>query len=103
MPDEKTQMTFVAEDPDKAWAEIGHYFLNEASMYSSWQTSDISSAVHSHAATPEELREEGIYQIITPDEAATLERIIHHPLCGGIPIDAGWESLQLYVDAISAP
>ena len=46
-------------------------------------------------------KEEGIYQIITPGQAATLEQIIHHPLCGGMPIDAGWESLQLYVDAIS--
>jgi len=101
MPDEETQMTFVAEDPDKAWAELGHCFLHEASMYSSWQTSDISSAVHSHATTPEELRAEGIYQILTPDEAATLERVIHHPLCGGMPIDAAWESLQLYVDAIA--
>lgn len=101
MPDEYTQMTFVAEDPDKAWAELGHHFLHEASMYSSWQTSDISSAVHSHAETPEELRAEGIYQIITPGAAAALERVIHHPLCGGMPIDAAWESLQLYVDALS--
>ena len=65
MPGEETHMTFVAEDPDKAWAELGQYFLNEASVYSKWQTSDISSAVHSHATTPEELREEGIYQILT--------------------------------------
>ena len=101
MPDDETKMTLVAEDPDKAWAELGQYFLNEASMYSSWQTSDISSAVHSHATTPEELRAEGIYQIITPAEAATLEQVIHHPLCGGMPVDVGWESLQLYVDAIS--
>jgi alkanesulfonate monooxygenase SsuD/methylene tetrahydromethanopterin reductase-like flavin-dependent oxidoreductase (luciferase family) len=101
MPDESTQMTFVAEDPDKAWAELGHHFLHEASMYSSWQTSDISSAVHSHAETPEELRAEGIYQIITPDDAAALEQVVHHPLCGGMPIDAAWESLQLYVDALS--
>ncbi|MEE3015421.1 MAG: LLM class flavin-dependent oxidoreductase, partial [Actinomycetota bacterium] len=70
MPGEETHMTFVAEDPDKAWAELGQYFLNEASVYSKWQTSDISSAVHSHATTPEELREEGIYQIVTPQEAS---------------------------------
>ncbi len=100
MPGEETQMTFVAEDPDKAWAELGQYFLNEASVYSKWQTSDISSAVHSHATTPEELREEGIYQIVTPQEANTLDQVVHHPLCGGMPIDKAWESLQLYVDAL---
>ena len=80
MPGQETHMTFVAEDPDKAWAELGQYFLNEASVYSKWQTSDISSAVHSHASTPEELREEGIYQIVTPQEATTLEQGVHHPL-----------------------
>ena len=100
MPGEETHMTFVAEDPDKAWAELGQYFLNEASVYSKWQTSDISSAVHSHATTPEELREEGIYQILTPQEASTLDLVVHHPLCGGMPIDKAWESLQLYVDAL---
>ena len=100
MPGEETHMTFVAEDPDKAWAELGQYFLNEASVYSKWQTSDISSAVHSHATTPEELREEGIYQIVTHQEASTLDQVVHHPLCGGMPIDKAWESLQLYVDAL---
>ena len=101
MPDEETQMTFVAEDPDKAWAELGQFFLNEASKYASWQTSDISSAVHSHATTPNELRKEGIYQIVTPSEAVQLERIVHHPLCGGMPVDKAWESLQLYADALA--
>jgi alkanesulfonate monooxygenase SsuD/methylene tetrahydromethanopterin reductase-like flavin-dependent oxidoreductase (luciferase family) len=100
MPGESTQMTFVAEDPDKAWAELGQYFLNEAAVYANWQTSDISSAVHSHATTPEELRKEGIYQIITPNEASNLDQVVHHPLCGGMPIDKAWESLQLYVDAL---
>ena len=100
MPDQETQMTFVAEDPDKAWAELGQFFLNEASKYASWQTSDISSAVHSHATTPNELRKEGIYQVVTPSEAVQLERIVHHPLCGGMPVDKAWESLQLYADAL---
>ena len=83
MPGEETQMTFVAEDPDKAWTELGQYFLNEASVYSKWQTSDISSAVHSHATTPEELREEGIYQIVTPQEASTLDQSCPSPIVWG--------------------
>jgi hypothetical protein len=51
-------MLHVSEDPDKAWAELGQYFMYEAATYRSWQTDDISSAVHSHASTPEELRAE---------------------------------------------
>lgn len=98
---------FIAEDPDKAWAEVGHHLLHEASTYAAWQTPDIKSAVHSSASTPEELRAEGIYRIITPDEAIKLAKeggdefsFALHPLCGGMPIDRGWEFLQLFVDKV---
>ena len=107
MPGAETVMLHVAEDPDRAWAELGQHFLEEAVVYRSWQTADISSAVHSHATTAEELRAEGIYQVLTPDEI--VERVKAqgdmafvnlHPLVGGMPIDEGWKSLQLYVDQV---
>jgi alkanesulfonate monooxygenase SsuD/methylene tetrahydromethanopterin reductase-like flavin-dependent oxidoreductase (luciferase family) len=98
---------WIAEDPDKAWAEIGHHLLHEASTYAGWQTADIKSAVHSHASTPDQLRAEGIYRIITPDEAIAMAKaggdmfsFAFHPLCGGMPIDRGWEFLQIYVDKV---
>lgn len=107
MPGEDTVMLHLAEDPDRAWAELGQHFMEEAMTYASWQTEDISSAVHSHAGTAEELRAEGIYQVCTPDEL--VERIQSqgdaafvnlHPLVGGMPIDEGWRCLQLYVDQV---
>jgi alkanesulfonate monooxygenase SsuD/methylene tetrahydromethanopterin reductase-like flavin-dependent oxidoreductase (luciferase family) len=107
MPSGDTVMLFVADDPDKAWAEIGPHLLHEASTYASWQTPDIRSAVHSHAATVEDLRAEGIYQILTPDECVARAEAQGeaaafnlHPLCGGIPVARAWESVQLYVDKV---
>lgn len=107
MPGEETVMLHVAEDPDKAWAELGQYFFEEAGTYASWQTPDISSAVHSHASNPEELRAEGIYQVLTPDQVVDrikaqgdMAFVNLHPLVGGMPIDEGWKSLQLYVDQV---
>jgi alkanesulfonate monooxygenase SsuD/methylene tetrahydromethanopterin reductase-like flavin-dependent oxidoreductase (luciferase family) len=98
---------FIVEDPDKAWAELGHHLFHETSTYASWQTPDIKSAVHSHATTVEELRAEGMYRFVTPDElvaqakAAGPEFSVNlHPLCGGMPIDKAWESLQLYEDKV---
>ncbi len=94
----------VADDPDKVWAELGQHFLHEASVYHSWQTPDIKSSVHSHASTVDDLRAEGIYQVLTPDQA--IERgkstgsINVHPLVGGMPINAGWESLRLYCERV---
>jgi alkanesulfonate monooxygenase SsuD/methylene tetrahydromethanopterin reductase-like flavin-dependent oxidoreductase (luciferase family) len=107
MPAADTAMVLVAEDPDRAWAELGRYLFHEASVYASWQTPDISSAVHSHATTPEELRAEGIYQVLTPDECVARARrqgpaaaFMLHPLVGGMPIDRAWESLTLYTEKV---
>lgn len=98
---------FVAEDPDKAWAEVGPYLLHDAMTYASWQTGDIRSHVLSRATTVDELRAEGTYQILTPDECIETARslgpmgaITHHPLCGGTPPDLAWESLQLFADRV---
>jgi alkanesulfonate monooxygenase SsuD/methylene tetrahydromethanopterin reductase-like flavin-dependent oxidoreductase (luciferase family) len=107
MPGEETVMLFVADDPDKAWAELGPYLLHEATTYHSWQTPDIKSAVHSYASTADELRAEGIYRILTPDECVEMAKrdgdaaaFNLHPMCGGIPVDKAWEHVQLFVDKV---
>jgi alkanesulfonate monooxygenase SsuD/methylene tetrahydromethanopterin reductase-like flavin-dependent oxidoreductase (luciferase family) len=107
MPPEHTTLTLLAEDPDKAWAELGHHLLHEAQRYQSWQTSDIHSAVSSKATNADELRAEGIYEILSPDEAIAKCRaggdfttMVLHPLCGGVPVDRGWDTVNLYVDKV---
>lgn len=107
MPPPDIMQILVAEDPDRAWAEVGHHLLHEAEVYASWQTPDVHSIMHSHAQSPEDLRAEGIYRILSPEECVAIAAekgagaaFGHHPLCGGMPIDRGWESLQLYVDKV---
>jgi hypothetical protein len=104
MPGAHTAMTHVAEDPDQVWAQLGEHFLHEATTYSSWQTPDIKSAVHSHATDVASLREERIYQVLSPDECVEVAKaegaVNLHPLVGGMPIDAGWESLRLYCEQV---
>lgn len=94
---------FFAEDVDKGWAEMGEHLLHEAVTYSSWQTSDIKSSAHSHATTVAELREEGLYRVMSPaeavDEAAAAGDFAifsMHPLCGGMPIDLAWKQFDLF-------
>jgi alkanesulfonate monooxygenase SsuD/methylene tetrahydromethanopterin reductase-like flavin-dependent oxidoreductase (luciferase family) len=107
MPPEDTAMLHIAEDPDKAWAELGKYFLHEATTYAGWQTPDIHSAVHSHATTAEELRAEGIYRVLTPEQCVEENKAkgefataVLHPMVGGMPPEIGWESLRLFVDKV---
>ncbi len=107
MPPEKTTLTLIAEDPDKAWAELGDHLLHEALTYQSWQTGDIHSAVASHASNVEELRAEGIYRILAPQQAVEICKaegdfatMVLHPLCGGVPIEAGWDTVNLYTEKV---
>jgi len=102
-PPADVALVFVAEDPDKAWAELGSHFLHEATMYHSWQAPEQRSAVHSEASSVDDLRAEGIYQVLTPTEARERDAtsrtpVVLHPLCGGMPLDAAWDCVRLFLD-----
>lgn len=101
---DNVSMVHVVEDPDRAWAELGWHFMLEAEIYSSWQPPGQTSAVHSHASTLEELRSEGIYQFLTPDEAiqraTSTGVLILHPLVGGMPIEEAWSSVELVAEQV---
>ncbi|MFD4371741.1 LLM class flavin-dependent oxidoreductase [Streptomyces sp. NPDC058486] len=102
MPGRETPLLHVAEDPDRTWAEYGEHFLHEARMYASWQSKDIRSAVRSAATSVAELRAEGVYRVVTPEECAGLglESLVLHPLCGGMPVEEGWRSVRLFCDEV---
>ncbi|WP_225800156.1 LLM class flavin-dependent oxidoreductase [Streptomyces sp. NK15101] len=102
MPAEETPLLHLSEDPGRTWAEYGGHFLHEARTYASWQSKDIRSAVRSTATTVAELRAEGVYRVVTPEEclALGLESPVLHPLCGGMPVEEGWRSLRLFCEDV---
>jgi alkanesulfonate monooxygenase SsuD/methylene tetrahydromethanopterin reductase-like flavin-dependent oxidoreductase (luciferase family) len=98
---------FVSEDPDRMWSRIGTFLLHDAMTYRSWQPEGQHSHVTADATSVDELRAEGVYQILTPEECVAVAAEIgafgamtHHPLCGATPPEYGWESLELYVDKV---
>ena len=98
---------FISEDPDKSWAEVGPYLLHDAVTYHEWQTDDSRCHVHSQARTVDDLRAEGTYQILTPDECVELAGTLgpmgpltHHPLCGATPPELAWPSLELFANEV---
>jgi alkanesulfonate monooxygenase SsuD/methylene tetrahydromethanopterin reductase-like flavin-dependent oxidoreductase (luciferase family) len=98
---------FVADDPDKAWAEIGEYMLADATSYAEWNAHRTGTASVSFAGTVDALRaERGEYQIITPAEAADYVArgvpLALQPLVGGIPPDIAWRYLEAAA-AVTAP
>lgn len=102
MPTAETPLLHIAENPDEAWARHGEHFLHEARTYASWQSGDIRSAVRSAAASVEELRAEGVYRILTPQECVEqgLDNLVLHPLAGGMPVEEGWRSLRLFAEEV---
>jgi hypothetical protein len=97
----------VSDDPDRDWARIAPFAMHEASTYHSWQQPGQRSQVHVDAADADELRTSGVYRVVTPDECVALAdelgpmgSLVFHPLMGGMDIDLGWESLQLFADKV---
>jgi len=107
-PADTVTSAFVAEDPDRAWAEMGPYLLHDARSYAAWMGTSNVSVTKSVATTVEQLREQrGPYRIFTPDEAVAHIRsnglLLTQPLCGGLPPALAWPSLELLVrDVIPA-
>jgi alkanesulfonate monooxygenase SsuD/methylene tetrahydromethanopterin reductase-like flavin-dependent oxidoreductase (luciferase family) len=92
-------VTFVADDVDAAWDELGDYLLHDARMYSQWNPDDGTSAGISNARNVEELRDAcKSHRILSEADAIAAVRggeMLHlSPLCGGVPPDIAWPYLK---------
>ncbi len=99
---------FVADDPERAWAEIGEYLLLDAVSYSGWNAHREGTASISRAPSVAELAaERGAYQILTPAEARALVDNGHplglQPLVGGLPPDLAWPYLEAAAAVSAGP
>ena len=93
----------VTEDPDRTWAEIGPYVLDEAQTYASIQTGGQHSTPMVIAESVEDLKASPQVLVGTPDdivEAASRVApggaLTFNPLAGGLPAKLAWESLELF-------
>ena len=98
-------ITFVADDLDAAWTELGPYLLHDATTYAAWNDGDTHTASLSRGTSVEELREErGAHRVMTVDEAVGHVRQVGiltlHPLCGGLPPERAWPYLERVVDEV---
>jgi alkanesulfonate monooxygenase SsuD/methylene tetrahydromethanopterin reductase-like flavin-dependent oxidoreductase (luciferase family) len=103
-PPQTVTSAFVAEDVDRAWAEIGPHLLHDAQAYAKWMTKS-TSVTKSVATSVEELRAgAGAYRIFSIDEAVDYLKqngmILTQPLCGGLPPKLAWPSLELLANEV---
>jgi alkanesulfonate monooxygenase SsuD/methylene tetrahydromethanopterin reductase-like flavin-dependent oxidoreductase (luciferase family) len=96
--------TFLSEDPQRAWRELGPYLLHDATAYGAWRHPTRRAYAESFATDTDQLQAEGKYRILTPEQALEVIRdtgSLHlSPLCGGVPLDQGWHSLRLFEEQV---
>jgi alkanesulfonate monooxygenase SsuD/methylene tetrahydromethanopterin reductase-like flavin-dependent oxidoreductase (luciferase family) len=96
---------FVADNPDRAWSEIGEYLLHDARSNAEWNRSGSGTSTITFAETVDTLRREArTYRIMTPDEACDHVHVHGalpmHPLIGGLPPAIAWRYLKAAVDVL---
>jgi alkanesulfonate monooxygenase SsuD/methylene tetrahydromethanopterin reductase-like flavin-dependent oxidoreductase (luciferase family) len=96
--------TFISKDPEQCWKAIGDYLMYDAAAYGAWRHPNRRAYAESFASNIEELKREGKYRVLTPEQAVqTIQESgsLHlAPLTGGVPLDIAWRSLQLFEDAV---
>jgi alkanesulfonate monooxygenase SsuD/methylene tetrahydromethanopterin reductase-like flavin-dependent oxidoreductase (luciferase family) len=92
--------TFIAEDPEAVWREVGSYLLYDAMAYQSMGNTQRRSWDEGSASDIASLREQGTYHILTPEQALEQYEQGNHisisPLTGGLPSGLGWKCLDLF-------
>jgi alkanesulfonate monooxygenase SsuD/methylene tetrahydromethanopterin reductase-like flavin-dependent oxidoreductase (luciferase family) len=94
---------YVAEEPERAWPELGRHLLHESRSYGQWLEQSGMGGQYRPVADLEELRTGGNYVVMTPEECVDLARglgpeglIELHPLVGGCSPELGWRCLQFF-------
>lgn len=107
MPEAPSTVTFVAQDPDEYWDSIARHVQHETNIYARWARESNAFSPYKHFDDTDALRASGAYRVYRPQELIEAARempaaqpIMFHPLCGGIPPEQGWRSLQLFMDEV---
>jgi alkanesulfonate monooxygenase SsuD/methylene tetrahydromethanopterin reductase-like flavin-dependent oxidoreductase (luciferase family) len=97
----------VTDDPERTWQRIGPHVLHESRAYYALAAGRDRVNNAPSAVDLDGLRGSGAYQVVTPDECVSLyeslvpsQRLLLHPLVGGLDPDVGWASLQLFGDRV---
>jgi alkanesulfonate monooxygenase SsuD/methylene tetrahydromethanopterin reductase-like flavin-dependent oxidoreductase (luciferase family) len=112
-PVPSNQVVALAEDAEAGWTAMAPYFLHEMNAYGTWQAQEAVATPYRRTEDTDQLRETGQYRVLTPEQfvaeqrAAPFPFAMLHPLCGGMPMDLAWSSLELFehkvLPAFAAP
>jgi hypothetical protein len=97
----------VSEDPERSWAQIGPHAVHETNGYGAWSAQDPGANPWREVTTVEEVRDAGLYAVVTPEQCVALAHSLDSraglkikPLVGGLDPAIGWPSLELFVEKV---
>jgi alkanesulfonate monooxygenase SsuD/methylene tetrahydromethanopterin reductase-like flavin-dependent oxidoreductase (luciferase family) len=104
-PTDMATTVFVADDLDRAWAELGPHLLHDVRGYAALNPGNTHTASISTATSVEELRsEDRTHRIVTIDEAVSMIKagtpLPLQPLVGGLPPEIAWRYLRTVTDEV---
>ncbi|RVT91125.1 LLM class flavin-dependent oxidoreductase [Sphingomonas crocodyli] len=104
-PRDMPTTTFVAEDVDKAWEELGDFLMHDVLSYAKWNEGNDDTSSLSFVKNAAELRAENrSHRIMSVDEAVGWVKggmpLSLHPLIGGLPPELGWKYLRIVTDKV---
>jgi alkanesulfonate monooxygenase SsuD/methylene tetrahydromethanopterin reductase-like flavin-dependent oxidoreductase (luciferase family) len=97
---------FVSHDPERSWHELAPYLLHETNAYGRWAVqNDANQHLYQPTDDIEVVRRSGMYQVLTPEDAAKAivasgsGGVMLNPLVGGLPTDLADEYLETFMAA----
>jgi alkanesulfonate monooxygenase SsuD/methylene tetrahydromethanopterin reductase-like flavin-dependent oxidoreductase (luciferase family) len=102
------QFIFVTEDPDAGWAKIERHAMYETNSYAKLLSLGHASAPFKEAENIDELKNLGVYRVVTPDECVALGKslesqgtvMIMNAMMAGLPEAISWSSLELFATKV---
>lgn len=98
---------FVADDPERAWDQLGPHALYETAAYGDWARPQPAANPWRTLPDLRSVRDQGLYAVVTPDDCVALARTIGptaslklKPLVAGLDPVLAWSSLELFVDKV---
>ena len=84
----------VADDPERAWAQIEPHARHELERYGAWSAA-FEGHLYRSVTDVEQARRDGFYAVLTPDECIDVARrldaegstVLFKPLIGGLDPD----------------
>lgn len=100
------EVTALASDPEAGWQAMAPFFLHETNAYGAWKSDAGEATPYDTFPDTNSLRLANRYHVVTPIQMITQLKAApaavaqFHPLCGGMDIELGWQSLKLFENEV---